>query len=72
MRGSLAGAAASQRVTEAYIRHFRDKLKNLFQEFNGKKCLTVRFTNRTEVCYKKFFIKAGHTDPVILYGKVIA
>ncbi len=54
---SLAGVAASQRVTEAN--------KGKFDNSMVKTCLTDRYTDQSET-------KVGHSDPIILYGKVIA
>ena len=64
MVGSLTGAVASQRVTEA--RDGRLKLVgNQLLRAMAKACLTVRLTSRTET-------KVGHSDPVVPRGRAIA
>ncbi len=63
MVGSLAGAAASQRVTEA--REGRLKLVgNQLSSAMAKACLTAGLTNRAET-------KVGHSDLVVLCGRAI-
>ena len=60
MLGSLSGAEASQKVTEAC----KGKLKpagNRLKSVMIKDCLTVRWTNQTET-------KVGHSDPGIVCG----
>jgi hypothetical protein len=64
MVGSLAGAAASQKVTEARKGKFMLVLCQLLSVIVYT-CLTVRLTSLAET-------KVGYSDPVILYGKVIA
>ena len=60
----MTGAVASQRVTEAC--EGRLSLDgNQVTSAMAKACLTVRQTSRTDA-------KAGHSDPVILSGRVIA
>ena len=64
MVGSLAGVAASQRVTEAH----KGKLKlekNQLQSAIAYACLTVRQTCRTGT-------QVGYSDPVVRYGTAIA
>jgi hypothetical protein len=64
MAGSLTGAVASQRVTEA--RDGRLMLVgNQQTSAMAKACLTVRQTSRTET-------KVGHSDPVVPRGRAIA
>ena len=64
MVGSLAGAVASQRVTEA--REGRLKLVgHQLLSAMAKACLTARPTGRAET-------KVGHSDPVVLSGRAIA
>ena len=61
---SLTGAVSSQRVTEEYegilgtVGHRTDSAM-------AKGCLTARLTSRAGA-------KAGHSDPVVLYGRAIA
>ena len=63
MAGSLTGAVASQRVTEAC--EGRLNLDgNQMSSAMAKACLTARPTSRAET-------KVGHSDPVILRGRVI-
>ena len=62
--GSLTGAVASQRVTEAlegWLRLFG----NQPQSVNAKASLTVRQTGRTGT-------KVGVSDPAALYGRAVA
>ena len=64
MVGSLTGAVASQRVTEA--RDGRLKLvRNQLLSAMAKACLTARLTSRAET-------KVGHSDPVVPSGRAIA
>ena len=64
MVGSLAGAVASQRVTEA--REGRLKLVgHQLLSAMAKACLTARPTGRAET-------KVGHSDPVVPRGRAIA
>ena len=64
MVGSLTGAVSSQRVTEEYegllgtVGHRTDSAM-------AKEGLTARLTRRAGA-------KAGHSDPVVLYGRAIA
>src|SRR5450759_450642 len=64
MVGSLTGAVSSQIVTEEYegilgtVGHRTDSAM-------AKGCLTARLTSRAGA-------KAGHSDPVVLYGRAIA
>ncbi len=55
MKGSLTGAVASKKVTEAYKGELRF---NRPKSVMAKARLTVRLTNRTGM-------KVGHSDPVI-------
>ncbi len=59
--GSLAGAAASQKVTEAYKGHLR-LVGNQPLSAKAKGGLTVRQTCRAEA-------KAGPSDPLVLRGR---
>jgi hypothetical protein len=64
MVGSLTGAVASQRVTEA--RNGRLMLVgNQQTRAMAKACLTVTPTSETET-------KVGHSDPVVPRGRAIA
>src|SRR5580692_11145200 len=64
MVGSLTGAVSSQRVTEecegtlGTVGHRADSAM-------AQACLTARLTSRAGA-------KAGHSDPVVLYGRAIA
>ena len=64
MVGSLAGAVSSQSVTEEFegtlvtVGHRDDSAM-------AQACLTARLTSRAGA-------KAGHSDPVVLYGRAIA
>ena len=64
MVGSLTGAVSSQSVTEEYegllgtVGHRTDSAM-------AKEGLTARLTRRAGA-------KAGHSDPVVLYGRAIA
>ncbi len=64
MVGSLTGAVASQRVTEAHNGRLK-LVRNQLQSAMAQACLTVRVTTRTET-------KVGHSDPVVLSGRAIA
>ena len=64
MVGSLTGAVSSQRVTEEY----EDTLRTVghrLESAMAKVCLTASATTRAGA-------KAGHSDPVVLYGRAIA
>ena len=61
MVGSLAGVAASQRVTGVCNSKFN---LNSEVKYNGKICLTERLANQSGT-------KVGHSDPIMLSGKVI-
>ena len=64
MAGSLTGAVASQRVTEARdgrLRLVGHQLKSAM----AKAGLTARLTSRAET-------KVGHSDPVVPRGRAIA
>ena len=64
MVGSLTGAVASQRVTEA--RDGRLKLVgNQLRSAMAQACLTARRTCQAET-------KVGHSDPVVPRGRAIA
>ena len=62
--GSLTGAVSSQSVTEEFegtlvtVGHRDDSAM-------AQACLTARLTSRAGA-------KAGHSDPVVLYGRAIA
>ena len=64
MVGSLTGAVSSQSVTEEFegtlvtVGHRDDSAM-------AYACLTARLTSRADA-------KAGHSDPVVLYGRAIA
>ena len=64
MVGSLTGLVASKKVTEAF-KGILSMVGNHTQSVMAQECLTVRLTSRTGS-------KDGHSDPVILYGWVIA
>ena len=64
MVGSLTGAVASQIVTEARDGGLR-AVGNRSLSAMAKARLTARLTSRAET-------KVGHSDPVILSGRVIA
>jgi Family of unknown function (DUF6467) len=64
MVGSLSGADASQRVTEAREGRF-ESVKYLLTNVMVKTCLTVRPTSRTET-------KVGHSDPGVPCGRALA
>ena len=62
--GSLTGAVSSQRVTEEYEGNLIT-VGNREESAMAKGCLTARGTSRAGA-------KAGHSDPVVLYGRAIA
>src|SRR5216110_2077065 len=62
--GSLTGAVASQRVTEARDGKLRPVGNRLLSAM-AQACLTARLTSQAET-------KVGHSDPVIPRGRVIA
>jgi Family of unknown function (DUF6467) len=64
MAGSLTGAVASQRVTEARDGKLR-AVGNRLLSAMAQACLTARPTGQAES-------KDGHSDPVIPRGRVIA
>ncbi len=64
MVGSLTGAVSSQRVTEEYKGNL-DTVRNRIDSAMAKGCLTARGTSQADA-------KAGHSDPVVLYGRAIA
>ena len=64
MVGSLTGAVASQRVTEAREGWLK-LVGNQLWSAMAKACLTVRLTSRAET-------KVGHSDPVVPCGRAIA
>ena len=64
MVGSLTGAVASQRVTEARDGRL-NPVGNRMVSAMAKACLTARSTDQAET-------KVGHSDPVIPRGRVIA
>ena len=64
MVGSLTGAVASQRVTEARDGRL-NPVGNRMVSAMAKACLTARSTDQAET-------KVGHSDPVIPNGRVIA
>ena len=64
MVGSLTGAVSSQRVTEEYEGNLIT-VGNREESAMAKGCLTARATTRAGA-------KAGHSDPVVLYGRAIA
>ncbi len=64
MAGSLTGAVASQRVTEARDGGLR-LVGNQPVSAMAKACLTARLTSRAET-------KVGHSDPVVPRGRAIA
>ena len=64
MVGSLTGAVASQRVTEARDGRL-NPVGNRMLSAMAKACLTARATDQAES-------KDGHSDPVIPRGRVIA
>ena len=62
--GSLTGAVASEKVTEARDGSLR-LIGNQPSSAMAKGSLTARPTGRAGA-------KAGHSDPVVLYGRAIA
>ena len=62
--GSLTGAVASQRVTEAPKGTLRMD-GNHSKSAKAEGCLTARLTNRAET-------KVGLSDPAVLSGKAVA
>ena len=64
MVGSLTGAVASQRVTEACEGRLRT-VGNRSKSIKAKARLTARPTSRADT-------KVGLSDPVVLYGRAIA
>ena len=64
MVGSLTGAVSSQRVTEE-CKGTLSAVGNRARRAKAQGCLTARRTGRAGA-------KAGLSDPVILYGRVIA
>ena len=64
MVGSLTGAVSSQSVTEEYEGTL-GTVGNRADSAMAKACLTARLTSRADA-------KAGHSDPVVLYGRAIA
>ena len=62
--GSLTGAVSSQRVTEEHEGTL-SMVGNHAMSAKVKVCLTARLTSRAGA-------KAGHSDPVVLYGRAIA
>ena len=63
MVGSLTGAVASQRVTEARDGRL-NPVGNRMVSAMAKACLTARSTDQAET-------KVGHSDPIILRGQII-
>jgi hypothetical protein len=64
MVGSLTGAVASQRVTEACEGRLK-LVGNQLWSAMAQACLTARLTGRAET-------KVGHSDPVVPRGRAIA
>ena len=64
MVGSLTGAVSSQSVTEEY-EGYLGTVGNRTDSAMAKGSLTARLTSRAGA-------KAGHSDPVVLYGRAIA
>ncbi len=64
MVGSLTGAVSSQSVTEEYEGTLGTVGHRTYSAM-AKACLTARPTSRAGA-------KAGHSDPVVLYGRAIA
>ena len=62
--GSLTGAVASQRVTEAREGNLRPD-RNRLSSVRAEGCLTERSTDRTDT-------KVGPSDPVVPHGRAIA
>ena len=64
MVGSLTGAVSSQRVTEE-LEGTLGTVGHRADSAMAQACLTARLTSRAGA-------KAGHSDPVVLYGRAIA
>ncbi len=64
MVGSLTGAVASQRVTEARDGRLK-AVGNRLMSVMAQACLTARVTIQAET-------KVGHSDPVVPSGRAIA
>ena len=64
LAGSLTGAVASERVTEAFKGSLR-MVGNHSQSAKAEGCLTARVTIRAET-------KVGLSDPAVLSGKAVA
>ena len=64
MVGSLTGAVSSQRVTEEHEGAL-SMVGNHAVSVMAQARLTARLTSRADA-------KAGHSDPVVLYGRAIA
>ena len=62
--GSLTGAVASQRVTEARKGTLR-MVGNHSSSANAEECLTARHTSRAGT-------KVGNSDPAVQYGMAVA
>ena len=62
--GSLTGAVASQRVTEAHKGTLR-MVGNHSSSVNAEECLTARHTSRAGT-------KVGVSDPAVQYGMAVA
>ena len=62
--GSLTGAVASQRVTEAHKGTLR-MVGNHSSSANAEECLTARQTGRAGT-------KVGVSDPAVQYGMAVA
>ena len=62
--GSLTGAVASQRVTEAHKGTLR-MVGNHSSSANAEECLTARHTSRAGT-------KVGVSDPAVQYGMAVA
>ena len=62
--GSLTGAVASERVSEALKGSLR-MVGNHSKSAKAEGCLTARLTNRAET-------KVGLSDPAVLSGKAVA
>ena len=62
--GSLTGAVASERVTEAFKGSLR-MVGNHSESVKAEGCLTARVTTRAET-------KVGLSDPAVLSGKAVA
>ena len=64
LTGSLTGAVASERVSEALKGSLR-MVGNHSKSAKAEGCLTARLTNRAET-------KVGLSDPAVLSGKAVA